>query len=385
MLKKLILLLGCVGLFVLVACGGEGGSAMTAEPVSDGFRFSIESINDDEFADLEDYDEVNYAIVRDIFITEGLNLRFDFNQPVTDFSIIDVVILEDGSFAKTDVLYEVGNLYPDRPLIITHYFGAIAWQTLGWNHEIDLLVGADFEIDSDLPNLEDVEGMMPEIDPIIPDNVIIPDFGYGSMSISGFYFTSPDGEGQWYILGQNQIDGTIIWYPFDWSHERDLFVVDENFEVDPSLPTLEDIEGMMPEVDPIIPVDIRVVDSDEELQNYFEFDYAEVRGEEAPPNTYTLLITLSELMPPEEPLRDFNVISINHDNETPEVTGVLFHVGDLRSDKPLLIHSYFGDGTLPTSGFSFGYPRRYFMFTENQSGSETGRFIVTELTNVPSD
>jgi len=258
---------------------------------------------------------------------------------------------------------------------LSHYFNSVGRHSFNWNQ--------DSEIISDLPHLDDIEGMMPEIDPITPEGVTPPYFGHGMITTTGFYFTGPDGQGNWYIFGQNQINGAIIWSPFDWSHERDHFDIGEDFEIDPNLPHLDDVEGMMPEVDPIVPVDIRVVDASEGLHSYFEFNYAEARGEEAPPNTYTLLITPSELMPPEEPLRDFSIISINYDNGTPEVTGVLVHIGDLRSDKPLLIHSYFSDCTLPTSGFVFGYPRRYFMFAEDQSGSETGRFIVTEFTSVP--
>ena len=417
MLKKLMLLLSCVSLLILVACGEDGGLVATAEPVPeplpDGsapFEFWVEIISDDELADLEDYIEVNYAMARNMFITEGLNLRFNFNQPVTNFSIIEVALLGDGSLAKPDALYEVGNLYPNRPLVMTHYFNTFGWHSFNWNHDSELPNLDDIEgmmpeidpidtddangviptlpilpeadLDLELPNIDliDLEGMMPEINPIHPEDIVIPDFEV--MFASGFSFVDPNGERRWYILQQNQVDGSIIWYPFDWSYEEDLFI-DDGYFIDPELPNidLDDVEGMMPEVDPIIPVDIRIVDSYEGLHNYIEFNYAEARGEEAPTYTYTLLITPSELMPPEEPLRDFEIISISHDHETPEVTGVLFHVGDLMPGTSVLIRSYYGQCTLPGSGFAFGYPRRYFMFVLDQSGNTPGRFIVTEMIN----
>ena len=203
MFKKLMLLMSCVGLLALVACSGEEAYEPDPDPIAEEpepdsepieeepveFEFSIEIISEDEFENLEYYNEVNYALARDEFITEGLNLLFDFNEPVTDFSLIEVVELEDGSFAKTGVLYEVGDLDPDTPLVITYYFG------------------------------------------------------YGTIPFSGFYFTGPAGVGGWFTFQQDAVDGEMVWSPFDWSHDYDLFVVDDEYETDEVVaeePVIED-------------------------------------------------------------------------------------------------------------------------------------------------
>jgi len=204
MLKKLMLL-SCVSLLALVACGEEGGGPSTVESDSEEsseFGFSIEIISDEELTELEDYIEVNYAEVRDGFITEGLNLLFNFNHQVTDFSLIEVAFLEDGSFAKTGVLYEISEINPDRPLVITHYFGD------------------------------------------------------GAVPTSGFYFAGPNHEGGWFTFEQSQFDGEMIWHPFHWSHHYDLFevsdeMIEDELEIDSDSPDIDDVEGVTPELDPI--------------------------------------------------------------------------------------------------------------------------------------
>jgi len=197
MLKKLMLFLSCISLLALIACSedSENGSSYTikTDPSVVTFEetvaslFSIEIISDDELEELEyhhDINEINYALAHDVFLTEGLNVRFTFYEPVTDFAIIEVQFVNGdeeegvGVFKKTATLYEFGDVDPDIPLILTHYSG------------------------------------------------------YGTTPISGFYFTGPDGVGRWYTFQQDARDGGMIWQTFDWSHDHDLFIVDEAYDDD---------------------------------------------------------------------------------------------------------------------------------------------------------
>ena len=215
MLKKLMLLLSCISLLTLVACGeeneNEDDSALGTELETEldperiagdliELEFSIEMISDDELTELEynsEINEINYGIARDVFVTEGLNLLFNFNLLITDFTLIEIEFLEDGSAVKTGVLYEVGTLAPDRPLVLTHYHGQ------------------------------------------------------GSMPASGFYFAGPDGEENWYVFQQSPMDGEIHWWSFDWSHDYGLFVPPE-YELEPEP---EEIDTPVVEVPPIPPIE----------------------------------------------------------------------------------------------------------------------------------
>ena len=199
MLKRLMLVFGCISLLTLVACAEENGPAYTVktDPVPIAFgeveielEFSVEMISDEELEELKyDYDvnEIDYAMARDNFITEGINLHFSFSLPVTDFTIIEIAAVfldaedeEAGemTLVKTGVLYEVGDICPDVPFVLTHYFG------------------------------------------------------HGTISASGFYFIGPNGEENWYTLQQSPMDGEIVWQTFDWSLDQGLFVFEE-YEPEP--------------------------------------------------------------------------------------------------------------------------------------------------------
>jgi len=371
MLKKLMLLLYCVSLFTLIACGEEGGttsgggSSSTASGVNgdDVFGFTIEIITDDELADLADYTEVDYGVARDSFITVGFNVLFNFNQPVRNFSLIDTAHSEYGSVVKTGVLYDVGDLNPDRPLVLTHYF---------------------------------------------------------SNGMTGFYFEGSEGAGGWFTFEQNTIDGGITWSRFDWSHDRELFV-DEEFELDPDMPSLEDVEGMMPEVDPIYDPEelilsiMRLVHVDEDDEEEFEdpgmltvddeeegllanidfeqmlerydemfdfsdmhvFDYNYVR--EARGDSVNLGDQIGDalLIQTNMPLRDFAVILIGNDTLEDE-DGIIFiptetfgMVAEFLPGEAFVIKSYFGVGTIPWSGITFlddEDVQRYYAIVQDHSG-----------------
>ena len=209
MFKKLMLLLGCVTLLTLVACDEE---IYEPEPIIENsdpieeepevieeelveLEFSIEIISDDELVDLENYTEINYALARDVDSTDGLNLLFNFNKPVTDFLLIDVVVLEDDSLAMTNLLYAVGDLDPDTPLVITNYLGS------------------------------------------------------ETQPSSGFYFSGSGAEGGWFTFEQDARDEEkIIWSPFGWSHDYDLFVV----ESEPDVGESEDVDMPVEIIHPIV-------------------------------------------------------------------------------------------------------------------------------------
>ena len=371
MLKKLMLLLYCISLFAMIACGDEGGSTTDTDTGStsgvngdDTFGFTIEIITDDELDQLSEYIEVDYGVARETFITEGFNVLFNFNQSVKDFSLINTTHSEYGSVVKTGVLYEVGDLEPDKPLVITHYF---------------------------------------------------------SNGLMGFYFEGTDSDGGWFTFEQNSIDGGITWSRFEWSHDRELFVDDE-FELDPDMPSLDEVEGMMPEIDPVTDPDevilsimrlmrindmeegeeefedpgMLTVDDEEDgllanidfdllIESYDEmfdfndihvFDYnyiREARGDLVNIGDY---IGDAILIQTNMPLRDFAVILIGHD--TLEDDGIIFvptdkfgMIAELLPGDAFIIKSYLGVGTVPLSGITFideDDVQRYYAIVQDHSG-----------------
>ena len=372
MLRKLMLLLSCVSLLALIACGEEGGedSIVGRDPsvaIVDGdgiFSFSIEIISDDSLASLERYKEVDYAMARESFITEGFNVLFNFNHPIRNFSLIDVARSEHGSFVKTNVLHDVGDLVPDSPLVLTYYF---------------------------------------------------------SNGITGFYFDGPGDEGGWFTFELNSIDGEITWGRFDWNHDRELFIVDGDFVIDPEMPSLEEVEGMMPEVDPITEPEELIlsitrlvhldVDGDEEYEDpgmitvddegygflanvdfeqivnqydeMYDFDFIhtldynlvrEARGE---PVNIGEHIGDALLIRTNIPLREFSVISMGNYSIEDE-DGFIFIpietfgiVEYFMPGEAFIIKSYLGLGTLPWSAITFlddeGIQRHY-AIVQDQSG-----------------
>jgi len=339
MFKKLMLLLGLIILVTLTACNQEEEPIPIAEPEPEPvveepepFEFSIEMISNGELAALGEYVEVDYASARELDMTEGLNLQFDFNHPVTDFSFISVQFLGEDSeiyeegltFAKTGVLSEVGDLDPKVPLILTNYFGM------------------------------------------------------GTLAASGFTFIDPDGERVWYTFQQSAKDGGMEWQPFNWSDERDIYEpyiwAGEPSDLDGGT---EQPEEPPAETPPTVAIPaIRVEWLRETLHDVVEFNYSESRGT-AVEGAETLLIA------PATTLREFSFIDIDHETADggPQAIDVIFLVGDLAPEQPLLIHSFFGHETLPRSGFMFTDEtgtRRFFTILPDQS--DAGGFIVNEFT-----
>ena len=369
MLKKLMLVFSCVSLLALIACGEGGVTPIVGreptETIANGyenFEFSIEIISDDELADLGRYHEVNYAVARESFITEGFNVRFNFNQSIRDFTLIDVARSEYGSFVKTGVLYEVGDLGPERPLVLTHYF---------------------------------------------------------SNGITGFYFSGSNDEDGWFTFELNPSDGEISWGRFDWSHDRELFEVDEDFEIDPDLPDLDEVEGMMPEIDPITePEEIILsitrlvhVDEDEEFEDpgmvtvddegdgllanidfeqmldyyhhMYEFDFTHILDYNLVRQAQGHDVNLDEhigdalLIRTNIPLREFAVVLVGNDT-TEDEDGFIFipmesfgMVDVFLPEEAFIIKSYLGSGTLPWSGITFldeDNVQRYYAIVQDQSG-----------------
>jgi len=216
MAKKLTILLTLAGMLFLVACSDDEPTSST-EPPTEAFvpvEFFITQIDVDGRENIGDRYEVNYAQAHGVSIDNGLTLHFVFNQEVFDFSFIEVTTLEDGTFAKTGTLYEVGNLTLSRSLVLTHYFG------------------------------------------------------HGTLPISGFTFTDSNGESKWFVFSQSQMDGEIYWETFDWSHNHTLAVTEDNgfaHHVDrpdyPSINLPDDLE----------PINIRIQWLDELPQDYVEW------------------------------------------------------------------------------------------------------------------
>jgi len=384
MLKKLMLLVSCISLLALVACDEEPRTSpsdatepQTSEPVVTRsndefvfFDFSIEILDDEALENLNDNDlKINYAEARDGFVTEGLTLIFNFSHPVSDFTLLETDINENGFFVATGILLEIGDLDPENPLILTHYHTQ------------------------------------------------------GSVPRSGFYFVDPNGNERWYILHQSSMDGSITWQVFTWSHDYDFYDTNAEPEIEDeeeyvyhevregetlfsisrlygtTIETLQVLNelglstgieagtrlrlppGSVPDStllvnneydeDPEAEIGVRIEWLQEALDVYIEYYYpgANVYGRD-------LLITSDVI------IKQFVLISINSDSdfETPEVTDeMLLFVGDLNPNYPVIFRSFFEVGTLPTRGFAFmdaDGNRRFFTFTENQ---EDGRFEINEF------
>lgn len=194
MLKKLVLVISCLSLLALVACNETPGISHSTESETAPteievttnmddmtiFDFSIEIADEEMLENLADnhYIEINYADARDGFVTEGLTLIFNFSHQVSDFSLIEINMTENGRFVKTGILAEIGNLDPDVPLILTHYH---------------------------------TQGTFPR---------------------SGFYFLDPNGNEQWFTLHQSPMDGSIEWQLFPWSHDYGFYDMDAVIELE---------------------------------------------------------------------------------------------------------------------------------------------------------
>jgi len=371
MLKKIMFLLGCVGILLLVACGNRNNDDELVDyetsPSIEGvrpdetvdFEFSIDIIADDELEDLDDYTTINYRDGDD-----GLNLIFNFNKPITNFSLIEVTLLNDDdfTFAKVGELENVGGV--DEALVLTNYFG------------------------------------------------------YGTLPRSGFSFTTPSGEDVWYTFHQSQMNSYIYWGAFNWSRDYDLYDPDASSQAEAvyhtvtagetmfsisrmyrtTIETIKELNNLttydlaidqilrMPDgsvKDPslathhnrrTLDLGIRVEWLRETVSDYVEFNYAEARNTYVP-NAETLLIATDNM------LRGFAIIDIDPIPEEFEIIDVMFYVGNLNPYEPLLIREYFGHGTLPRSGFTFideDEVRRFFFVLQNQA-DEGPTFFIGEF------
>lgn len=361
----MILLFTCMGFVLLgTACQNddiyeeyEPEPPVIEEPKEvEDFEFSINLIYE---AEIGNYPAVNYGDYG------GLNLLFNFNQPVTNFSIINVVLTNFGTddelnFAKTGEAIHVGHV--EDILVLTNYW------TLGT-----------------FPHL-------------------------------GFTFTNPNGEDVWYTFQQSMMDGAIHWQLFDWSHEYELYELDVDtvvvyhtvvagetmFSISRMYGTnvatileLNDLENYDVSVGQVL----RMPDGSEKdstlathnrpheleiiidwlnapVANYVNFDYAAARDSSIR-NENQLLIA------PDRLLREFGIVQVNPDSGdgTPVATDMMFFVGDLIPTRPLIIDNYFGQGTFSHSGFTFideTDTRRFFWFIQNQADGGPS-FIMVEF------
>lgn len=176
MSKKIILLINCIGFILLTtACQNDNVNEeyVPEPPITNEtpaeiefFEFSITIIENEELAELSGHQTVNHGS------DGGLDLIFNFNKPVTNFAIINVLFTNSAGdneygFVKTGEVIAVGNV--EDILILTNYW------TLGTH-----------------PHL-------------------------------GLTFTTPDGEEVWYIFSRSMMDGTIHWRQFHWSRNYDLY------------------------------------------------------------------------------------------------------------------------------------------------------------------
>lgn len=138
------------------------------------FEVALDILTEEEFAQLDNYTEVNYRTARGVGGESGLIVRFNFSQPVTDFALIDIThtASENLLFVKTGVLSEVGSLNPETPLILTDYFGM------------------------------------------------------GTLPVSGFFFLDASGAEHWFTFQQSMKDGLMYAQPFSWSSEYELYNVE---------------------------------------------------------------------------------------------------------------------------------------------------------------
>jgi len=132
------------------------------------FEFSVDILTEEEFANLENYIALDYqALSGQSELLDGLILKFNFNQPVTNLVLSRVEHTGDEYFPFDFPvpLAGIGDLNPDTPLILTHYVGL------------------------------------------------------GTFPSSGLIFTVPTGEEMHITFQQSMKDGSMIWNLIPWSVE----------------------------------------------------------------------------------------------------------------------------------------------------------------------
>ena len=390
MLKKLMLFFTCVSLLALVACGGEldlGGESNTLEPRADGgnldtdnennetlYDFSIEMIDEQDLETLEGVIMLlNYAEARGGFVTEGIDLLFEFDQPIFDFTLIEIDIV-DGIAVTTGLLAQIGDLSTGESFVLIDYHTQAT-----------------------------------------------------TIPRSGFYFLDDDGNENWFTLHQSAMDGSIVWSPFEWSWEYGFFDLEahiaELLEPDddyvPHLvrqgetlffisrlygTTVENLQyyndlGNGTEIavgqilrlplgsvadesilvngydqeDPGVEVEFVIEWLEDELDNFIEQDFLGWQREYG----RDLVIKSGGVV------REFFIIMIEPalGTDVPMITDEtpLHFVRTFLPAQPLVLRAYFEQGHFPTRAFVFtdsDGSRRFFSFIECQ---QTGEFNIREF------
>ena len=81
----------------------------------DDYDFTIERIGDADIAELGYYNEFSYSD------EPGENLLVRFNKPVTNFNLLGLDSDDYGTITAADRIHELGDVGPDRPLLIRNY------------------------------------------------------------------------------------------------------------------------------------------------------------------------------------------------------------------------------------------------------------------------
>ena len=344
MFKKIMLLISCFSIMTLVACGharnevnyvvaGAGEPVEVHRETNDEFEFTLE-IGENDF---DHRYEIDYAMLRGGFVTEGLTVVFNFNQPVYDFELFE--IYEHASFESngefifgSNVLAEFNHLAPTIPLVLTNYHGL------------------------------------------------------GSFAASGFSFTTLDGARKDFSFVISPVNGELVWQPF------------ERVEFDQDLIGIE-VEGMMPEIAPIdivtitrmeLETDTEPFDFSSYLKHYnldfiqiFNYDnvfFARLMAEEnrmfLPPGDFLLIQMTTTIY-------DVAIISletVEGDFQTSFQIVDTFEIADgFHPNEGLVIYNYLPVGMFPLSGITFtdefGVQRHYLIFQDHSDEFPPYRLI----------
>ena len=343
MIKKIWLLISCLSMITLVACGhanpeelnvASETTAESANSVENDSEFSLSLVVAD--AELENYYEVDFSALSGGFVTEGVSVMFNFNQRVYDFELfemLDGVLLEetDAIITGTSVLVTIPNLSPDVPLVLTNY------PTLG--HEV------------------------------------------------GFSFTTADGERQDFNFRIEIFSGELTWQPF------------LRYEIDPDLDLSDiEVEGVMPEFEPIETVlitrmELETATEPFDFTQYFErynldfiqlFDYDNMMlsrlfgiDAESPVRDSLLIRTTGTITDV-----DFIIVHLVFS----ESSDFNFTIAETQSiskgllpNEGIVISNFFTNGTIPESGITFvdelGVRRHYLIFQDQSDEFPPYRLI----------
>lgn len=150
MLKKLILVVATIVVATVVGCSSQVQVEMMdqVEPLHDIMPaietlfeiepFYIEIVDDDNLEVISSRLVVNYSESLGGFITEGLNLKIYFWEPVTNFTLFTI----DGDISADEnhnqVVLQLSHIDHGVPLIVTHY------PTQSFSSEASVVSGLSF-------------------------------------------------------------------------------------------------------------------------------------------------------------------------------------------------------------------------------------------------